>query len=204
MNFTEKLKKLNVSKEFIEWAKGYPTLQEAWDSCERADWMFEIAVAVVMAKKDSEYHKQVVLTACLCAKTALKHLPKDEKRPLISIQTAEKRATGKATSEELNDAISNALSVGNGNGTAATSYAAYIRAAVCAATSVGYYANNPDDCYILFDVAGLAAQAESHIAICLAGTSMGVSTSIIASIASDTALKSLANIVRKNLECPVL
>jgi len=38
--------------------------------------------------------KKLTLAACACARTALKYVPKGDKRPLVAIQTAERWARG--------------------------------------------------------------------------------------------------------------
>ena len=101
MNFIKKLEKLNACLGAIEWAKDYKTFEEAWNKCDRADWMLWIAGKQVDKNKN---RKEVVLCACKCARRALKYLPKDEKRPLKAIQMAEKWAKGKTTIEEVKEA----------------------------------------------------------------------------------------------------
>jgi len=87
--YIKKIKKLQACQEAIVWAKEYPTFQEAWDKCERAYWMLWIAGKTC---KSVQRRKQIVLVLCKCARRALKHVPKDEKRPLKAIKTAEKWA----------------------------------------------------------------------------------------------------------------
>ena len=38
-DFIRLLKHAGACREAVEWAKPYATLQEAWDACERPDWM---------------------------------------------------------------------------------------------------------------------------------------------------------------------
>lgn len=38
-HWTAALGRINACAEAVTWAKAYPSLAEAWDACERADWM---------------------------------------------------------------------------------------------------------------------------------------------------------------------
>jgi len=98
-HFTDKLINLDACEDAVIWATQYKTWQEVWDNCERADWLLWIAGRMV--NPNSDQHKQLVLCACKCARRSLKYLPKNEKRPLIAIETAERWAKGKATIEEV-------------------------------------------------------------------------------------------------------
>jgi len=93
MNFREKLKEINACFDAIQWAENYTSLQKAWDNCERGDWILWL-IGKQAGKPESKSRKKLVLTACKCARLALKHVPKNEKRPLKAIQTAEKWAKG--------------------------------------------------------------------------------------------------------------
>ena len=87
------LKKLGACLEAIEWAEQFNSAQEAWDRCERGDFMLWL-LGKQSGPPKSKSRKKLVLTACKCARLALRHVPKDEKRPLKAIQTAEKYAKG--------------------------------------------------------------------------------------------------------------
>jgi len=87
------LKKLNACNDAVEWAKQFKSLQEAWDNCERGDWMLWL-LGKQSGDPYSKSRKKLVLTACKCARLSLKHVPKGENRPLRAIQTAEKWARG--------------------------------------------------------------------------------------------------------------
>ena len=87
------LENLNACHKAIEWAKQFNTLQETWDNCERGDWMLWL-LGKQAGPPGSKSRKKLVLSACKCARLSLKHVSKDEKRPLKAIQTAEKYAKG--------------------------------------------------------------------------------------------------------------
>ena len=80
------------------WVDALPTgttPQQAWDACQRADWMLWCAEAVGVGR--------VTLTrcACACARTLLQYVPEDESRPLAAIEAAEAWCDGHATEEEV-------------------------------------------------------------------------------------------------------
>jgi hypothetical protein len=94
--FAALLRKLKACEEARVWAKG-KTLAEAWATCERADWMLWL-----LAKTADR--KLVVRLACMCARTALKNVPKGEDRPLKAIEVAEAWTRGEATIEQVRTA----------------------------------------------------------------------------------------------------
>ena len=151
MKFQTKLKQLDACKDAIEWAKDYKTFQEVWDNCERADWLLWIAGN--MSDKGINTRKDIVLCACKCARLSLKHMPKDEKRPLKAIQTAERWAKGKATIGEVRSAA---------NAAYAAAYAAYAANAAYAAAYAAYAANAANAAY----AANAAAYAAEHKKMC--------------------------------------
>jgi hypothetical protein len=90
------LMKHGACEEALDWAEGRDYVA-AWSECERADWMLWIAAKALPRDR-------VVLTACACARTALKYVPEGEDRPRIAIETAERWARGEATIEEVRSA----------------------------------------------------------------------------------------------------
>ena len=95
-----KLKELSACPEAVEWASQFETIQEAWDNCERGDWMLWLLGKQVGSPR-SKSRKELVLIACKCARLSLKYVPKYEKRPLKAIQTAEKWVRGEATLQQV-------------------------------------------------------------------------------------------------------
>src|SRR3990167_9834634 len=92
-HWTRQLTALRACAEAITWAKGYDSLDAAWHACERADWMLWLA-GHCAGDVDSASRQRVVLAACACARTALKHTK--DPRPLKAIETAEAWARGEA------------------------------------------------------------------------------------------------------------
>ena len=95
-----KLKKLEACQEAIDYANGFETLQDAWDACERGDWMLWL-VGKLSGKPGSEKRKLLVLTTCKCARLSLKYVAKGEKRPLKAIEAVEGWARGENTLDEV-------------------------------------------------------------------------------------------------------
>jgi hypothetical protein len=125
----------DACKEAVIWARTQESPQQAWDACERGDWMLWL-----LGKHNAD-RKTLVLAACRCARLALKYVPKGEERPLQAIETAEKWARGVATIEEVRRDASTA--------SAATSAA---DAAACAARAAA-------DASSAADAAACAARA---------------------------------------------
>jgi len=122
MNFQEYLESLSACPAARQWA-GERTAEQAWDQCERADWLLWWAALAGAEKKD------LVRIACQIARTALPCLKKSELRPLKAIETAEAWCEGKATPEDVRAAAASAASAA----AYAADYAAYAAAYAAAA-----------------------------------------------------------------------
>ena len=88
------LTKLKACKPALDWV-GDKTIEQAWNECQRGDWLLWLA-----AKLDID-RKILVYAASQCARTSLQYVPIDEKRPLIAIETAERWTRGEATLDEV-------------------------------------------------------------------------------------------------------
>jgi hypothetical protein len=84
--FAAHLVELRACKEAREWADG-KTAQEAWDTCDRADWLLWW---VARAKPDAK--RDIVRVACKIARLVLKYVPQGEERPRLAIEAAERWA----------------------------------------------------------------------------------------------------------------
>src|SRR3972149_1927405 len=89
--WTDKLVAMNACGNAVEWGRDYPSLAAAWKACKQAEWMLWLAGKLC---RTMPQRKKLTLAACACARTALKYVPKGEKRPLVAIQTAERWARG--------------------------------------------------------------------------------------------------------------
>src|SRR5262245_2394940 len=92
-SLTDLLRSLEACQEAREWAASYSTLAEAWQVCDRGDWMLWLAGRLSGAPK-SDSRKRLVLAVCACARLALPYVPAGETRPLKAIETAEQWARG--------------------------------------------------------------------------------------------------------------
>ena len=99
VSITARLEKLGARSDVVAWASKFESDQEAWDKCERADWMLWLS-AKVSGEKGSIKHRNVVLACCACARESLKLINKEEKRPLQAIELAERYGNGEDVSQE--------------------------------------------------------------------------------------------------------
>jgi hypothetical protein len=92
------LRKHDACKAAVAWLEDseHQTLAEAWNACERADWMLWL-----LARMYPDAPGPFRLACCACAETALRFVPKGEDRPRIAIETARRYARGLATPAEL-------------------------------------------------------------------------------------------------------
>jgi hypothetical protein len=136
----ERLRTLEACSEAIEWAETQPSLEAAWQNCDRGDWMLWYA-----AKVGSD-HKKLVLAACGCARTALEFVPQGEQRPLAAIETAERWASGdeSVSLDDMKNAASAAYAASATNAAAASAafaaFAAYAASAAFATYAAVAYA----------------------------------------------------------------
>ena len=153
-HWSEVLVRHGACADAVAWARKQPTAAKAWASCERADWMLWIAGKMAGPLRHAS-RRPLVLAACACARTVLKHVPKTELRPLRAIEMAEAWARGgkKAPSlEEVRDAADAAYAYAYAY--AAAAYAARASAADAARYAAAYAA-------AAYAAAAYAAQAKS-------------------------------------------
>ena len=134
-DWRQALRKQGACDEALAWAQGYSTFKEAWNKCERPDWLLWWVVKTVMP--GSAGHRRLVLVACRCARTALRYVPAGEDRPRRAIVAAEQWARGRAgvTLDKVRDAAYDAYAAAASGAAAATADAAYATADAAAATS---------------------------------------------------------------------
>jgi len=175
------LKKLGACFEAVGWAEQFDSPQEAWDSCERGDWMLWL-LGKQSGKPGTKSRKKLVLTACKCARLSLKYVSKGEKRPLKAIQIAEKYAKG-IEGITLQDVMN------------AAAYAAAAYAAAYATYAAAYAAYAADD-----DAAAAyaAAAADADDAAAYAADAAYVAYVAYDDDAKQKILKKCADIVRKD------
>jgi len=101
---------------------------EAWESCERGDWLLWLAARAGVDRRD------LVRASCAVARRALQHVPEGESRPRIAIETAEAWARREVTIAAVRDAAADATYA------SAAASAAYASAAADAAADAAYAA----------------------------------------------------------------
>ena len=90
----QKLIDLNACSEAVEWVKTQKNAEQAWNNCDRGDWMLWLIGKTIAGEPMSDERKPLVLAACDCAEFALKYVPKGEDRPRKAIEIARKWANG--------------------------------------------------------------------------------------------------------------
>ena len=149
----DKLIRLHACSDAVSWCRTYDSLDDAWQSCTRGDWMLWLLGR--LSGSGSKARKQLVLTTCECARLALSHVKTGEDRPLKAIETTERWAIGKATIQEVRAAADAAY--------AAAAYAAAAYAAADVAADVADAADTADvadAAAYAVDTAGVAATAD--------------------------------------------
>jgi len=186
-HWSDRLVTLGACSDAVDWARTQPTYAAAWKACERGDWLLWLA-AKVSGKRGSAAHKQVVLAACACAETALKHVPVGEDRPAQAIQTARAWVRGTTTLEEVSAASAAAAAA------SADAYAA--SAAAAAAYAAAANAANADaaNAAAAYAAAANAANADAANA---AAAYAAADTAYAYTDAQTAARKRLATIVRR-------
>lgn len=101
--FKNRLLELNACEEARIWGEG-KTDKEAWEQCERGDWLLWWAI------KEYQEIRSLTLAKARCAKLVI-HLMKDQ-RSIDAVKAAERFGLGEIELEELNaysDAARNAI-----------------------------------------------------------------------------------------------
>ncbi len=134
MKAKELLKKLNSCNEAIEWV-GDRTIEQAWEDCERGDWMLWF-----YAKQYPKNIRELTLAKSHCANT-VRHLMKDD-RSIAAVDAAIAYGNGLISDDELKQYAAAAYAAADAADYAAVSsaYAAY-DAAYAAAYAAVYAAS---------------------------------------------------------------
>ena len=118
------------------WAREQPSYAKAWTSCKRADWLLWLAGVLC---RDEATRKTIAMSACACAREALRHTR--DPRVLACIETVEAWCRGAATIEAVraarrtaDDAYA-AAAAANAAAAYAAANAAYAAAAAAAAAA---------------------------------------------------------------------
>ena len=123
-----RLTELHACLESIAWVESLPadvTWHQAWDACERGDWLLWLLPRIGVDRH------WAVAAACACAR-GVRHLMRDQ-RSVAALECAERWSQGRATDDEIRSA--------NAAAAAAAAYAAYAYAdAAYAAAAYAAYA----------------------------------------------------------------
>ncbi len=81
--WTDSLPK-DTCDEAVRWALRFPTAQEAWDACERGDWMFWLLEKLLTLP-----NRKIELARCECVRPCLRFIADGEDRPRLAVEEAE-------------------------------------------------------------------------------------------------------------------
>ena len=116
---TDKLKKLNACSDAREWVAAQRNYKEAWQNCERGDWM------LWLAKKLEVDDRKLTLAKFKCA-NQVRHLMKDQ-RSIAALDAAERYGNGEISRDEL-DAAADAAAAYAADAVDDAGYAVYAAA----------------------------------------------------------------------------
>lgn len=92
--WTDKLRELDACDPAISWASQYPTAQQAWEACERPDWM------IWLIDETGMIEKCVLWRAAVRFARLVEHLMEDE-RSRHALHVREAWLDGHATDDEM-------------------------------------------------------------------------------------------------------
>jgi len=160
MKLQQFLKKLGACDDCIEYI-GNQSALDAWNNCERGDWMLWIA------KRQGVDVKVLTLAKVRCARL-VEHLMKDD-RSIAALVAAERFSSGEITREELDAASAAAYPASSADAStayAASAYAAsadaYAYAAAYAAAAYAYASAAYADSAAAYSSASNAAYAAAR------------------------------------------
>ena len=197
-----KLKALDACSEAIEWAREQPSLETAWQVCQRGDWMLWLLGRMTKSKPWSDERKSLVRCACACASLE----PKQANATRQCIKVTEAWCDGKVTMFQVIQARADVYATD-------AAYAIARTAATCAARAAAHAACAADADACATDAAGCAADAAAcaaDAAGCAAGAYVyAAGAAAHAACAADAAaatrqkiLNKCAGIVRMHFPVP--
>ena len=74
-HWSDKLVKLDACKEAVIWAKDFPTVAEAWNACERGDWMIWLCRELPIKANSKRAYVQTALAIAESVKQYCAHIP---------------------------------------------------------------------------------------------------------------------------------
>jgi len=197
MTFKEQLKAINACEEALNWL-GNKTLQEAFATCKRADWMLW-----AYAKLYPDNLQELTLAKGHCVNT-IRHLMKDD-RSIAAVDAAISFGEGKISREELNAyaaAAHAAYAAAADAARAARATDAYAAAAARAAAAYAAYAAADATYAATYAAAAAYASADARAAAAYAAADAAdaAATRVATRVAArKQSLKEQADICRKYL-----
>ena len=186
------LRSLGACAEAIRYAQNYPSLQTAWDVCERGDWMLWLLGKQITSAPWSEVRKPLLTTALDCADTVAELRPMSVAagiaktitvlRGWIAGEMSEVKARQARWQLRSMYYAADAATAATATATAATAAAAVVVAVVVAATTAAA------------DAAADAAAADAAAA--------AATTADAAAAARSKKLQECADIVRRHFPTP--
>jgi len=200
---TTKLKKLDACNDAREWVATQKNYKEAWQNCERGDWM------LWLAKRLKVDDRKLTLAKFKCA-NQVRHLIKDQ-RSIAALDAAEKYGNGEISRDELNAAAAAAYAVAAYAAAAAYAVAAYAAAdaavaAYAAADAAVAAAAAYADAAVAVAAAAAYAAADAAVAVAAADAyaAADAAVAVAAADAYKESLKKSADFCREILTEEVL
>ena len=104
-HWSDALAPLGACPDAVAWARTQPSYAVAWRRCTRPDWLLWLAG---QRCRTLAQRRAIVLAACDCAETALRHVPEGELRPAEAIRVARAWVRRKATLQDVRAAYASA------------------------------------------------------------------------------------------------
>ena len=92
-DYVEALQYIRACPDAVSWLKTCESWEQAWQSCERGDWMSWL-VGCVSGKPDSDLRRKLVACCCEHARTAEPYWPEDHASIVVCLELAERWAGG--------------------------------------------------------------------------------------------------------------
>lgn len=98
--FSDKLQEMGACREALAWI-GDRTAQQAWDECQRGDWMLWLASRLI-DQPNGPTQQQVGYCACECAERLMRYAPTSEDRTCRAVEAARAYTrSGNMTTREI-------------------------------------------------------------------------------------------------------
>ena len=111
MDYIEKIVELEACDSSINWLEShnFPTLQDAWNACERGDWMSWLIEHTMEEVGDMEQHEKLVLAFIECLGLCKEMIPEDLMER--ATETALASVRKEVSSEDVRSLISDVSAV---------------------------------------------------------------------------------------------